>query len=710
MLTWDANTEADFLRYRIYGSEVSHPNSAIDSADGVSNTSKIITGLTNGTRYYFRITALDSSLNESGFSNEVSATPRAGNPSPAAPQNLQATPGLRSVTLTWAVNNEADFLRYRIYGGTAPVPTTQIDSVAGADHTSRTIAGLTAGTTYFFRLTAVDSALQESAYSATVSAVPLADTEAPAIGRVNHASSAPLNTAIPISVSIHDTSGVKTAELHFRPAGAASYFVQPMERRAGGMYTREISAAAVTNRGVEFFIQAEDSAGNVSRTQRLPIRVVCPDGVLNPAVQPSGTDVASYRLFSIPLDLDEASPGAFLAANPLLAQAEATRYRWYAFDRGTQTLREYPDFAGISITPDMGFALLVDMANVQLRSGSGKTVITTEPYRISLPAGWSLIGNPFNYSIPFDSLSASSGTFELWDFDGDWRLNTRGLEPWKGYAIWLSEAAVFSIRPGAAGLGAISPRYSPEQLHQEDWLVRISASDGESISEFNLIGQISQASDGIDSFDLHSPMQLGEQIALFFIDAQANKTRNYLKADIRQPSPKGHIWSFFCETGPRAGALSLSFAGIENVPAHFNIFLIDEASQLAYNLRANARLEFAVKGRTIKQFKLLVGTSRFLDENEAILQKAPKKFALLQNYPNPFNPSTQIVYSLGKSEEILLQVFNLQGQEIATLFRGRQSAGVHTAVWHAENTGSGIYFIELRARGIVLRKKCMIVK
>ena len=75
-LRWNRNTESDFLRYRIYGGETINPTTKIDStAGGILDTTKVITGLTNGTTYYFRITAVDSSGNESDFSNEVNATP-----------------------------------------------------------------------------------------------------------------------------------------------------------------------------------------------------------------------------------------------------------------------------------------------------------------------------------------------------------------------------------------------------------------------------------------------------------------------------------------------------------------------------------------------------------------------------------------------------------------------------------------------------------
>jgi chitodextrinase len=174
-IRWRKNTEADFLRYRIYRATSPHPTTKVDSTTaGIADTSRRYTGLTNGTRYYFRVTAVDSSGNESVFSSEVNAVPADRIP-PAAPQNLVVTDSSSgTVTIKWRKNTEVDFLRYRIYRSTSPNPTTKVDSTTGgAADTSKTFTGLTNGTRYYFRLSAVDSSGNESAYSSQVNATPM---------------------------------------------------------------------------------------------------------------------------------------------------------------------------------------------------------------------------------------------------------------------------------------------------------------------------------------------------------------------------------------------------------------------------------------------------------------------------------------------------------------------------------------------------------
>jgi hypothetical protein len=89
----------------------------------------------------------------------------------------------------------------------------------------------------------------------------------------------------------------------------------------------------------------------------------------------------------------------------------------------------------------------------------------------------------------------------------------------------------------------------------------------------------------------------------------------------------------------------------------------------------------------------------------------PTEFALLQNYPNPFNPTTNIRYALPAQANVTLKVFNVVGQEVATLINGVvQNRGTHIATFDASNMATGVYFYRLEAGKFLEVKKMLLLK
>lgn len=85
-------------------------------------------------------------------------------------------------------------------------------------------------------------------------------------------------------------------------------------------------------------------------------------------------------------------------------------------------------------------------------------------------------------------------------------------------------------------------------------------------------------------------------------------------------------------------------------------------------------------------------------------------FLLYQNYPNPFNPSTTIQYSIGKSSFVTLQVFDILGNEVASLVNEYKQSGNYRINFNAQHLTSGIYFYRLISNNKILTKKLTLIK
>ncbi|HCV42922.1 MAG TPA: hypothetical protein DGH68_05525 [Bacteroidetes bacterium] len=88
----------------------------------------------------------------------------------------------------------------------------------------------------------------------------------------------------------------------------------------------------------------------------------------------------------------------------------------------------------------------------------------------------------------------------------------------------------------------------------------------------------------------------------------------------------------------------------------------------------------------------------------------PTGFELLQNYPNPFNPSTTIRFVLPSAGHATLRVFNILGQEVATLVNDMQMAGAHTITWKPRTLASGVYVYRLQAGHFVDMRKMILLR
>lgn len=90
--------------------------------------------------------------------------------------------------------------------------------------------------------------------------------------------------------------------------------------------------------------------------------------------------------------------------------------------------------------------------------------------------------------------------------------------------------------------------------------------------------------------------------------------------------------------------------------------------------------------------------------------ETPSQITLKQNYPNPFNPTTQIEYSLTRTSDVTLEVFNMLGQRVGLLVSDIQGPGNYTVNFDATNLPSGSYLYRLTTDNKILNKKMTLIK
>ena len=91
-------------------------------------------------------------------------------------------------------------------------------------------------------------------------------------------------------------------------------------------------------------------------------------------------------------------------------------------------------------------------------------------------------------------------------------------------------------------------------------------------------------------------------------------------------------------------------------------------------------------------------------------KQADLQFEIALNFPNPFNNSTHLVYTLPSSGPVLLSIYNIKGQRVATLVDKDQNAGRYTIEFRGERLSSGLYFARIQSHGQVKVQKLLLQK
>jgi hypothetical protein len=185
---------------------------------------------------------------------------------------------------------------------------------------------------------------------------------------------------------------------------------------------------------------------------------------------------------------------------------------------------------------------------------------------------------------------------------------------------------------------------------------------------------------------------------------------------VKQTSDQGYIITGYTANSPVAASKDLWLIKTNSV----GVILWTKtyggsASDIGYSILQTSDGGYTVTGRSHS-----VGAGDFdcwllrLEADSPMVIENGKNivdsYILLQNYPNPFNPSTIIKYELPERNFVTIKVYDVLGNEIATLVNEEKPAGSYEVEFDAANLPSGIYFYQLQTEGYIETKKMLLLK
>jgi len=620
---------------------------------------------------------------------------------PADPTGLNANPvSTTEIDLTWNDNstNETNFVIQRKIG-TGGTFSDLVTLPANTVHYNNT--GLTTATEYCYRVRAING-IGSSGYSNEDCATTL--STGPGVPTLV----SPANVSINIPVN--------AVLIWNASSGAETYSVQIA---LDNSFSTNVYITGIPNptytvpnlpHNTQFYwrVNATNSGGTSSFSTPWSFTTVSTVTLSQTISFPNKTNPkdytsSEYKLVGLPGDGN-------LNVASILSGTQGTDWEVY-WDNGNASdfIQKYNSSSPFLFTTGKAY-WIIRKGNISInQSVTAASVNSAGYFEIPLQNGFNLITNPFTVAITWSTVLAFNslaGTTPLNTFTSGWTTSTN-FQPYTGYFFDNSTNLTALQIPYPFGTEPL-----PKQGSPEIWRVKVDLECNQLIDKTTSFGVASDALEGRDIFDHRKPRALGNIPTVYFEHPDWDNNHSFFATDVRPEFEDEQTWNLKVNSELR-DKINLAFSGIEEVPAGFEIYLVDLDRAKYIDLRLQSEYEF-IPAKAISDFQILVGKSEFI--NSKLNELLPTEFALGNNFPNPFNPTTTFEVSVPQTSEIRLVVYNILGQEVKTLYEGTAEAGRHWLVWDGKDrqgltVPSGIYLYNLLTNnGINISRKMVLMK
>jgi len=312
---------------------------------------------------------------------------------------------------------------------------------------------------------------------------------------------------------------------------------------------------------------------------------------------------------------------------------------------------------------------------------------------VPLHTGWNLITDPFSDSVSWSAVESMNAISQpLYEFRGAFQVAS-SLVAGNGYYFFnQGNMSVLRVPFQSEARAKLIAANRVDEFDSSAWSVKVILDAGGIIDNSTWFGVSRFATDGFNPLDVRKPAGMRFVPGSYFSRPDWDKSYSIFGSDVRAEFSDLSEWNIDVNSRPSQSA-RLQFSGLENVPSVFDVYALDPISQTWINLRRSPSFNFVPLSETTS-FDIVVGNAESV--RKKIVDSDAKTFSLGQNYPNPFNPSTVIPVYDRISSHLKITVFDILGQEVATIFDGDVQPGQHLFNWDATDrdgraVASGVY-------------------
>ncbi len=517
----------------------------------------------------------------------------------------------------------------------------------------------------------------------------------------------------PFTVYANDDKKMGSVTVYWGTAGYNGYnFDRILTEVVPGQYQTTINSYEIGIEGVQYQVEAVDSAGNVSYYPA-PSDYYIHSVYMNGQAPTTPFTYDKWQMISIPAYA--IGSNIFGQLSNLLGPYDNTKWRLYEWAGGAY--HEISTISSGSIS-ELGRAYW-------LRRRTGPNNLTfpgatssygdfnqSKPCSLDLYTGWNDLGTPFMFDINWMNVIIPSMVAGPYYYDGSrWVLPTEvttnmSFASYQGFSFKNDNTSPrkLEIYPTSAKKkdGKTAVAKSPNGWQA---LVVVENQGG---SDHNYFGLSSDASAQRDQYDFPEPPSGMTGTSGYFRLAD-----DQFCTDVRPEIGEGQVWNFAVEcNGPSKLAITLPV----EFPAGTECYLADLARQVSVNVSKDNEYNFTPEsGEQTREFRIIVGSGEYAKQVLGKTFSVPTATVLGQNLPNPFSGRTSISYELAAEGRVKISVYNVAGQLVRNLLDEHQMTGRYSVAWDGRDqagrkVSAGLYFYQLQAPNRTVTRRMALVR
>lgn len=502
-----------------------------------------------------------------------------------------------------------------------------------------------------------------------------------------------------LTVTVTDADGISKVTLYRRPIASSLFDSVALVSvpSIANAFESTIQSSHFDDLGIEYYFKALDNTGK--RTTKLDAngkyfhRFKDAEGA---AVPPTAFNIgdksSEYKIITIPYTLQVPAIGSQFNE---LGEQSASVYRLATY-AGNSKWNEYPSPSLTIFERGKGYWFLTTKtdATLFLEGESTPQNFRDNLFQLTLQPEWNQIGNPYPLAINWNDVldyndNASVSSLKVYNSgyaDGN------ELKPYEGGFVRNSSSAPVTISIPLKGQtspgGRAKGRHFSTELNADQWMVKLSLTDGKITNAVSGIGMHPDAAVDRDGFDDFYPPRFADYLEIHFDNQQSTLSKNIV------PREESFVWGFTIDS-PEKNEITLQWDNEGMGSDNIELFLVDESNMLIVNMRERSQYP-VVKGL---RYKIYYGKDIRSDIT-------PPVAGIAKPYPNPYHAhpgsALKIPFGLpdGKHYHVTAEILDAQGKSIVTVLSQALTGGFYEARWnatdaHDQQLASGLYLVKL---------------